>query len=472
MVAQDLTRLSIIEAAGLVKQRKLSPVELVRAHLDRIERLNPKLNAFITVMGDSALREARKAEREVQQGKYRGPLHGIPVSLKDLYWTKGVRTTAGSKIMADFVPTEDCTVVSRFKKAGAVIVGKNHLHEFAIGGTGINPHYPTARNPWDLERITGGSSSGSGAAIASGMTLASMGSDTGGSIRIPAALCGVVGLKATYGRVSKYGVVTLSWSLDHAGPLTRTVADTAAVLRAIAGYDPKDPSTARVRVPDYLAALRGDLRGLRVGLPRDHFFNDVDPEVSQAVHRAVAVLGELGCSVQEVSLPSFRFSAATGTSIAMAEAIAFHEPWLRDRPQDYGADVRDRLEAAMVLTATQYVKAQQLRRVMQREMQAALAQVDVIVSPTCPGTAPLIKKPMVKIGDREQSAASVIGVLTRPCDYTGTPAVSVPCGFDSRGLPIGLQIMGRAWDEATVLKAAHAYEQATEWHQRWPSEPA
>ncbi|MBI4233727.1 MAG: Asp-tRNA(Asn)/Glu-tRNA(Gln) amidotransferase subunit GatA [Chloroflexi bacterium] len=464
----DLTRLTIVEAARLIEKKALSPVELVGASLERIQRLNPKLNAYLTVMADSAMQAAQQAEREIQQGRYRGPLHGIPVSLKDLYYTRGVRTTAGSRIMADFVPDYDATVTTRLREAGAVIVGKAHMHEFAMGATTNNPHYGPCHNPWKLDRIPGGSSGGSGAAIAARTDLASLGSDTGGSIRLPAAVCGVVGLKPTYGRVSRHGVVPLSWSLDHAGPLTRTAADAALVLQAIAGHDPKDSSSADIPVSDYPRALDGNIKGLRVGIPREYFWDELDPDVEQAVRRAIGVLGELGCAVEEVSLPTMPYAAAAGSLISWAEAATFHERWLRTRAGDYGVDVRNRLEQASMELAVHYIKAQRVRRQITEELVKALQRVDVLVAPTAPIPAPRIGATTIQVRGVSTDVLLLLSKLTRPFNLSGQPAVSVPCGFSRDGLPVAFQVAGRHFDEATVLKVADAYQRATDWHARVP----
>jgi len=463
MSARNLDWLSVAEAGRLIRRRELSPVELTQACLQRIERLDGRINAFITVTGEQAIAAARQAEAEIAGGSHRGPLHGIPVALKDIFGVADVRMTGGSKILAENVATEDSVATTRLKAAGAVFLGKLNLHEFAFGATGVNPHYGPARNPWDAERITGGSSSGSGAAVAGGECPAALGTDTGGSIRIPASLCGIVGLKPTYGRVSKRGVLPLSWSLDHVGPMTRTVADAAIVLQAIAGYDEGDGSSTGEPVPDYNAAPNGGLRGLRVGVPREFFFENVDPEVEKSVQSAIGVLGELGAIVTEVEVPLIAEIPGALTAMMLPEALAYHQKWMAERPDDYGDDVRYRLELGSGYLAVHYVQAQRLRGIaVEAWRQDVFSKVDLIATPTTPVTARPISE-----GDLQVTFSLIR--FTNLFNFLGVPAISLPCGFSTEGLPIGLQLAGRWWDEGTMLRAAHAYEQATEWHKRRPA---
>lgn len=463
MSARNLDWLSVAEAGRLIRRRELSPVELTQACLQRIERLDGRINAFITVTGEQAIAAARQAEAEIAGGSHRGPLHGIPVGLKDIFGVANVRMTGGSKILAENVATEDSVATARLKAAGAVFLGKLNLHEFAFGATGINPHYGPARNPWDAERITGGSSSGSGAAVAGGECPAALGTDTGGSIRIPASLCGIVGLKPTYGRVSKRGVLPLSWSLDHVGPMTRTVADAAIVLQAIAGYDEGDGSSVDEPVPDYNAAPNGGLRGLRVGVPREFFFENVDPEVEKSVQSAIGVLGELGAIVTEVEVPLIAEIPGALTAMMLPEALAYHQKWMAERPDDYGDDVRYRLELGSGYLAVHYVQAQRLRGIaVEAWRQDVFPKVDLVATPTTPVTARPISE-----GDLQVTFSLIR--FTNLFNFLGVPAISLPCGFSTEGLPIGLQLAGRWWDEGTMLRAAHAYEQATEWHKRRPA---
>ncbi|MBI2913482.1 MAG: Asp-tRNA(Asn)/Glu-tRNA(Gln) amidotransferase subunit GatA [Chloroflexi bacterium] len=463
MSVAELARLSLAEAGDQIRRHKISPVELTDACLERIGRLDGHLKAFITVTRETALQSARQAQQAIAKGNYKGPLHGLPVALKDLFATAGVRTTAGSKIMADHVPAEDAEATARLKAAGAIIIGKLNLHEFAFGATGVNPHYGAARNPWDDSRVCGGSSSGSACALAAGECLAALGTDTGGSIRIPASLCGVVGLKPTFGRVSRRGVVPLSWALDHVGPLARTAEDAAIVLGVLAGKDPLDDSSSDEPVPDYRRGLKGNLKGLRVGVPRQYFFDNVEPEVLKAVRTAIEVLTKLGAEVAEVSLPHIAEAPAAVTAIMMPEALAYHQRWLAERPQDYGDDIRQRLELGMAFLGMHYVQAQRLRELIVQEWrQQVFDRVDLLATPTTPVPPP-------RIEESEVQTTMTLVRFTGPFNLLGVPAISVPCGFTTSGLPIGLQLAARWWQEETVLRAAHAYEQATEWHKRAPA---
>ena len=394
----ELTTLTVAEAAKALRGKKLSPVELTRACLDRIERFEPRLHAFITVTADSALRQAKQAEREIARGRYRGPLHGIPLTLKDLYHTKGIRTTAGSKILADFVPDADGTATERLFAAGAVLLGKTNLHEFAAGVTNDNPHWGTCHNPWKLGYIPGGSSGGSAAAVAMGLGLASLGSDTGGSIRIPAAYCGIVGHKPTYGLVPRFGILPESWSLDHGGPMTRTVLDSALVLQTIAGRDPRDPTSADVRLPDLARALKPDLSGIRIGVPRDYYFDIIDPEVERAVRTAIASLKSLGASVSTVRLPGIDAALDATFVLAWAEAAHYHRQWLISRAGDYGRDVGALLKGALLYLATDYLQSQRVRALVRDSLRQVFEKVDVIVCPTVPVVATPIGQFEVSIG--------------------------------------------------------------------------
>ena len=461
--------LPLSQLAPLIRKKDLSPVELLEAILTRIERFDSQLNSYITVLADSARAEARQAEKEILNGHYRGPLHGIPVSIKDLFATRGARTTCGSKVLADWVPDYDATAVARWREAGAVIVGKTNMHEFAYGVTNNNPHYGPVRNPWDLERVPGGSSGGSGAAVAASLCTASLGSDTGGSIRIPSAVCGVVGIKPTYGRVSRYGAIPLAWSIDHVGPLAKSVEDAALLLAVLAGPDPKDATGSDRPVPDYTQGLSGEVGGVLLGIPEQYFFEHVDPEILTAVQQAIRSLEQLGASAQPVSLPHLENCAAMEAHITLAEATSYHEPHMRTRIDDYGDGVRIDLEAGRYLLATDYVKSQRARALLLEVFGRAFEQVDVIVSPTLPAFPPLIGELYVQSGDLREHVIDAFLRFSIPYNLTGLPAISVPCGFSSSGLPIGLQIAGRAFDEPTVLRVAHAYEAHTEWHLRKPS---
>ena len=464
----DLTCQPISALAEALRTKAVSPVELTRATLARIERYNGRLNAYLTVTADQALRQATEAEREIATGGHRGPLHGIPFALKDLFATKGIRTTAGSKILATWLPPADATVVARLRQAGAIIVGKTHMHEFAYGVTNESPHYGPARNPWDPGRIPGGSSGGSAAALAAGLCAGTLGTDTGGSIRIPAGLCGLVGLKPTYGRVSRHGVVPLCWSLDHVGPLARTAADAAIILQAIAGHDPKDPASANEPVPEFSAGIGQGVRGLALGVPREFFFDRLDTEVRAAMEGALKALEGLGARLVPVSLPHSRHVPAVSFGIQAPEAFAYHEKTLRTRAHEYGPDVRTRLESGRYFPAALYLKAQRARRLLMEDYRKAFGTVEVIVTPTTPIAAPPVGVSTVTAEGRTIDVRGALTRFARAFNATGLPAATVPCGFTADGLPIGLQVAGRPFDEAMVLRVAHAYEQVAGWTQRRP----
>ena len=458
----DVALLPLQAASALIHSRRASSVDLVRACLDRIAGHDRDLGAFITLTADSAIDEAKRADAELANGVDRGPLHGIPIALKDLYDTAGVRTTAGSRIFSDRVPDRDSAVVEKLRAAGAVFLGKLNLHEWALGVTNQNPHFGPACNPWDMSRIPGGSSGGSAVAVASGLCFMSPGSDTGGSIRIPASLCGVVGLKPTYGRVSLRGAIALSWTLDHAGPLARTVGDVALALNAIAGHDPLDPSSADVPTEDHASGLEDGAQSVRVLVPTNHFFDDVDREVDAAVREAARVLASLGATVTDMALPRVDLLAPTQRAILLTDAAAAHREHLRERAADIGADVLTRLRTGQTFTGMDYAQARRDRNELRREWLALLRDHDVILSPTT-----LIPAPP-RDGEDAVAAAQRLTANTSPFNLTGLPAISVPCGFTQTGLPIGLQLAGGPWRERLLLRVARAYEHATPWHERQP----
>jgi aspartyl-tRNA(Asn)/glutamyl-tRNA(Gln) amidotransferase subunit A len=469
MAGSDLVYLGISGLARLIERREVSPVEVTRAFLGRIGEVDKRVNAYITVLDDRARLAAEAAEKAIQAGDYLGPLHGIPIAVKDVIYTRGVRTTMGSRIFKDFVPEYDAAAVERLKRAGATLLGKLSTHEFALGPTNENPHFGPVRNPWDLERISGGSSGGSGAAVAAALCAGALGNDTGGSIRIPAALCGIVGLKATFGRVSNHGCFPLTNSQDHTGPLTRSVEDAAILLGAIAGFDPRDVATANRPVPDYRAALDGDIRGVRIGVAREYFLERLDPEVAAAVERALGVLKELGADVREVAWPTATYGEPAAQAILLADIAAAHERTLRTRAEDIGVDVRRRIALGRFVTAVHYLKAQRARALIKDDLRGIFAAVDVLASPTAPTVAFRIGAGQAAARGPEILARGQLRRLTSIFNLTGSPAMSVPCGFTAGGLPIGLQIAGRHFDEATVLRVAHAYERATPWHERRPA---
>jgi aspartyl-tRNA(Asn)/glutamyl-tRNA(Gln) amidotransferase subunit A len=459
MPPAELCDLGIAELGRRYRSRELSPVDVATAHLARIDQLDKKLNSYLTVTPDHALADARKAETAIRGGKA-GPLAGIPIAYKDLYATKGVLTTGGSALLADWVPDFDSTCVTRLAEAGMVMLGKLITHEFAFGIQFPGHRYQPARNPWNLDHIPGGSSSGSGAALAAGQAFFALGTDTGGSIRQPASLTGTVGLKPTYGRVSRAGVLTLSWTLDHTGPMARTVEDCALMLQALAGYDAADPASSREPVPDYTAALSSGVRGLKIGVPRDYFFHDVKPEMTSAFEAAMQTLRGLGAEVRDVTIPSIWDSSALMV-IMLTEAYAYHASHLRASPQLYGEVLREKLLAGALFTSEEYVQAQRLRARLRADAQRVLEDVDILATPTTPGAAPTFQ---TVLDPNFPFARSNMF----PFNMTGLPTLALPCGFAPNGLPLSLQLSGRPFDEATVLRAGHAYEQSTEWHRRRP----
>ncbi len=443
---------TIAELAPRLRRKEISPVELTRACLERIERVNPSLNAFITVTAGSALAEARAAESEIWRGEWRGPLHGIPIAIKDLIDTAGTRTTAASAVFEHRVPTEDATVVQRLRQAGAVILGKNNLHEFAYGGSSLVSFFGDVHNPWNTGHIAGGSSGGSAAAVAAGLCYAAIGTDTAGSIREPAALCGCVGIKATYGRVSARGVIPLSWSLDHVGPLAATVGDAAVVLQAIAGYDPLDVCSVDVPVSDYVSGLRDGTKTLRVGIPRAHFFEDLDDEVRAAVEQALVVIGTLVADVRDVQI-----EVSSDRTVQAAESFSYHAENVARTPELYQPETLRRIHSGENISAAEYILR---RRELDQERQRArdiFADLDLLVTPTMPIPAPAIADLKKDIAALRPAELALLR-NTRPFNVWGLPAVSVPCGFTESGLPIGLQIAGPHWREDLVLRLAHAYE--------------
>jgi aspartyl-tRNA(Asn)/glutamyl-tRNA(Gln) amidotransferase subunit A len=456
---------NIAELAPLIRRSEISPVEVTRICLDRIEALNPSLNAFITVAAAPALDAARAAEAEIARGQWRGPLHGVPIALKDLIDTAGVRTTSGSALHKDRIPSDDAEVVRRLKRAGAVIVGKNNLHEFAYGGSSLVSYFGDMHNPWALDHITGGSSGGSAAAVAAGLCYAAIGTDTAGSVREPASLCGCVGLKPTYGRVSKRGVFPLSYSLDHVGVLATTVTDAAIVLQTLAGYDLQDPASADVPVTDYVSTLSAGAKSLRVGVPRDFFFEELDPEVAAAMQQALAVLRTLVAEMRDLHL-----DPPTDRTLQAAESYAVHAEDMKKAPELYQPATSQRLQSGAGVSAADYIRHRTELDQLRREAGAIFDGIDALVTPATSTPAPAIAQ-LKKDPDALRPAELRLLRNTRPFNVWGLPAISVPCGFTEAGLPIGLQVVGSPWREDVVLRLAHAYEQATAWHKRRPRVP-
>lgn len=453
----ELTSLYLHEAAELLKTGQISPVELTQAHLVRITQLDQRLNAFITLTPELALQQARQAEAEILKGNYRGALHGIPVGLKDLYETEGIRTTAGSTFFTDYIPEADALVVRKIKEAGGILLGKLNMHEIALGVTNENPHYGDCCNPWDLKQISGGSSGGNAAALAAGLCIAAMGSDTGGSIRIPASLCGVVGLKPTYGRISLRGVIPLSWNLDHAGPMGRCVEDVAILLQAVAGYDPQDAWSADMPVTDYLGLPADGVRGWRIAVAANDYFTDaeiVDGDVHEAINQAASVFEDIGAVVEQVSFPNAREAAMANGLMTPSDAAAFHHQRLAENPQGFGADVLKRLQTGAAYSSTEYIQARRTQTILRCQFNEFFNEYDLLLTPTTPITAP--ERGSADPVDRPR----LLTRFTAPFNLTGLPALSVPCGWSKEKLPIGVQLVGKSWAEVKVLAAGRLYEQA------------
>lgn len=459
--ASELPFFDLAEASRAVQKKEVSPVELTRACLERIERLNPKLNAFITVPADAALQEARTAEAEIARGEWKGPLHGIPLAVKDLVETAGVKTTAASAVLKDNVPTADAEVIRRLKSAGAILLGKLNLHEFAYGGSGIIGHFGPARNPWNTAHVTGGSSSGSGAAVAACLCYGAIGTDTAGSIRLPAACCGITGLKPTYGLVSMRGVIPLSWSLDHVGPMARTAFDVALMLQAIAAYDPQDIYCQKFPPVYYPSAIEEKTSALRLGMPRD-FWNDVDEEIKVAVDAAVSAIAKITAGVQEIGL-----SANVDRTVVRCEPYAYHQKFLPQQENDYDPETLKRIRSGADVTAIQYVHAYRELLQQRRQVLRLFDDIDLILTPTTPTLAPSLAE-LQAAPDQLRGKELVMLRNTRPFNVYGLPSISLNCGFSKSGLPIGVQITGAPGTEGSVLAVAHAYQQQSTWHHKMP----
>ncbi|HLF74822.1 MAG TPA: amidase [Anaerolineales bacterium] len=455
----NLDTLTISSALESLEGQKTSPQELATACHRQIQRLNPALNAFITVIDPQ---EALKSQLPSTGDPSTDALRGIPIALKDLFDTAGIRTTAGSTFFADHVPDQDAFVVERIRRAGALIMGKTNTHEIALGVTGNNPHYGKARNPWDTARVPGGSSSGSAIAVATGMALGALGTDTGGSIRIPASLCGVVGFKPTYGRVSLRGVFPLSWNLDHVGPLTRDVHDAALMMEVLSVYDPLDPASVKVLTGDYLGHLMDSLDGRKIALGTGEYIETSDPEVLAALQEAARVLGQLGCKVQEVDVSWMRQAALANKIMTQADGAAVHRDRLKEHPEMFGEDIRRRLQDGASTSSTEYILARRTQAEVKKRCEQFFESYDYLIAPTTPIAAPTVE------GHDAVEQAARLTRFTAPFNLTGLPALSLPCGFTKDGLPVGLQIVSRVWGDMKVLNAGYAYQQVTEWHTRRP----
>jgi aspartyl-tRNA(Asn)/glutamyl-tRNA(Gln) amidotransferase subunit A len=464
----DLARFNITELADLIRDRKISPVEIMQATLARIDRLDGGLNAFISVYPELAMAAAQTAEEQMSGGKCLGPLHGVPLGIKDLFEVEGMTRTCGSTLLQEPPAQADATSVRRLKDAGAIVVGLLNLNEFAYGPTGINIHHGSARNPWDRSSTCGGSSAGAGCAVAAQLVPGAMGTDTGGSVRVPASLCGVVGLKQTFGLASRKGIYPLCNSFDHGGPLTRTVGDAALMLQAFAGEDPEDLTTRGATVGDYTRNLDQPITGLRIGVPKSFFFDELHPDIENAVRASLQVYGELGAEVCEIDLPYAQEDTDSWNTMALAEAFVVHENHLTHNREDLSPDVSERLELGRNINARDYLAARNRQTELKHRIAETMHGVDILAMPTTPIPAVSIATGTVDVAGQEISGAAVLGRLTRMAVHTGQPAISIPCGFTQNGLPIGLQLVGRWFDEATLLKAANAYEQATLWHSMQP----
>jgi aspartyl-tRNA(Asn)/glutamyl-tRNA(Gln) amidotransferase subunit A len=465
MDPSEICYLTIAEAGAALRRKELSPVELTDALLDRIEAVDGKLHCFITLTADLARQQARRAEQELRSGSDRGPLHGIPIALKDLYMTQGIRTTCHSAVLENWVPEVDATTVRKLQAAGAILLGKLGMHEFAFGGPSIDAPFPAVRNPWNTEHIPGGSSSGSGAALAAGLCYGALGSDTGGSIRTPSSHCGIVGIKPTYGRVSRYGVVPLSWSLDHAGPMARSVEDCAIMLQAISGYDAKDPASANIEVPNFQSGLKDGMKGLRVGVPRTGWFDEnrgVDRATASAFSQGLGVLKSLGAAISEIDGKPFSLARKANQTILVCEAYAYHEKTFQETPMKFGTSVRRRMLEGAFLSAADYITAQRARALLNEQIRANFSNVDVFAVPGAP-------RPPEIFATMDPNEQNLRPNFTNPFNLAGLPAICVPCGFTSGNLPAGLQIIAPPFEESIALRVAYAYEQATEWHKHRPS---
>jgi aspartyl-tRNA(Asn)/glutamyl-tRNA(Gln) amidotransferase subunit A len=469
--SSSLTNLDLSEVSQLVRTKKVSPVEVTRECLSRIERLNPKLNAFITVTGESALAEARQAEAEIQRDHWRGPLHGIPIALKDLVDTAGVCTTAASGLFKDRIPTQDAEVVRRLRAGGAVLLGKLNLHEFAYGGSSAISYFGAVRNPWETACCSGGSSGGSAAAVAARLCYGAIGSDTGGSIREPAGYCGIVGLKPTYGRVSTSGVIPLSWSLDHLGPMTRTAMDAALMLQVIAGYDPQDAASIDVPLADCAATIAASASSLRIGIPRPYFYEALHPEIQAAMELALSVLKTVSGIQRDIGplATDGTYSSVIDPSLTIlrAEAYAYHREYVSKSPELYQEPTLKRIRAGADITTSAYIQSRRQLDQIRHSVSRVFDSVDLVITPT----APVLPFAIAELADPDSARAKELLMLhnTRPFNVFALPTISVPCGFTRAGLPIGMQITGPVGGEATVLRLAYAYEQATEWHNRNPN---
>ncbi len=467
-MSSELALMSLTAVAKAIADKKVSSREVTRALLHRIAEWQPKLNAFMAIESEQALAAADQADAELAQGKSRGVLHGVPLAHKDMYYEAGKVVTCGSLIRRDFVAKTTATALQRLKDAGSIRLGSLQMVEFAYGPTGHNVHYGPVRNPWNVAHITGGSSSGSGSAVAARLTSAALGSDTGGSVRMPAHFCGVTGLKTTVGRVSRAGAMPLSQSLDTVGPLAQTAEDCALLLGLMAGSDPEDPTASTLPVPDYLEAIKGSLKGLKIGVPTAFYIDDLDSEVARILDETIAVLKREGAEVMKVELPDQRQLSSASQLVLAAEAAAFHKRWMIERPQDYGAQVLMRLQNGLAVPAVSYLEAMRWRGPALAAYNAAVAGVDAVIAPAAPVPAPTIAESDVGNGPGAEAVIQRLTRFTRPVNYLGLPSLAIPSGFTRTGLPVGMQLIGRSFEEATLLRIGAAFQRATDFHAKVP----
>ena len=468
----ELADMSVAQLAERIRSKQVSPVEVADAFIKRTDSLESKIGAFITRTSESAMEAAKAAEAEIASGNYRGPLHGIPVGVKDIYWTEGVRTTSGSLVRADFVPDRDSGAVARLREAGAYSVGKTVTCEFAFDPTGRNVHYGMPNNPWGLDRMPGGSSAGSGAGVAAGFAPIALGTDTGGSIRIPSALCGLTGIKPTFGLTSRFGVTPLSWSLDTVGPMARSAEDAAIALNVLAGYDAEDPSSVRMERVDYTEGLDRGVRGLRIGVPKEYVWDIMDPEVASAFHKAMAVMEELGATVEEISIPEMEWVPPIAITLATVEGAALYGREVREQGDLFDQSIRRRIESGMFISAERYIQATQARVLFTRRINEVLGRVDVLATPTVAAPAPMQDAETMEIGGKKTNVREVLLRATRIFNICRLPTVALPTGFSEDGLPLSMQIAAPAFQDAVALRAAHAYQGVTDWHQARPDTAA
>ena len=468
MDSEELTRLTVVEAASHIARKTISPVDLLDAYLKRIDRLEPGLNAFISRLDSYAREKAKTAEKEIIAGDYRGPFHGIPIGVKDLFWTKDIATSSGSILEANFVPKEDSAAVDSFQKAGGYCLGKLHMSEFAFNGTSRNHHYGPSKNPWNFSKTAGGSSSGSGISVASREAPIALGTDTGGSVRLPAALCGITGIKPTFGLISRFGVTPLSWSMDHVGVLARTVHDGALALNVLAGYDERDPGSAKTKGQDYTRDLDIPPKKLRIGVPKDFIWEVIDPDVKRTFWNSMAHMESIGAEVIEISIPFLELCNAAGSIVQTSEAAAYHRNKVIPQGDKYDPTIRRRIEVGLFISAESYLQAQRVRDKCIKDMVSLLDAVDVIATPTVSIGAPNLTDAWVQINDKWVTTREALLRITRIFSTVGFPAISLPCGFTDEGMPVGLQLAAKPFSDAMLAKVANYYQQTTSWHTQLP----